>query len=224
MSSIIENLVESLQSRREKSLQDYAAIVRVIAGDGKPPGTASIETTLAAAGKTIADLQADVDLATRRNELRGQIKLAETLRAERPDIDAEIGKAAEKLQAAQDVFDLAVKPLRAKIAEISSAIHAAGLASGELRRTTPDGFDEAAAELEKNVRAASDEKNRAVKHLREVESRLAGEQAAEYPDESVVATYKEQVANATERLKDAADAEDGAVKTQEEHCRAMLAS
>ncbi len=232
MSSIIETLVGSLENRRAKAQAAYAEFVRIIASDSKPPKTEDVEATLQASGRSIEDLQTDVATAKRRNDLRGQIKLAAELQAERPDIDAAIGKAAAKLQAAQDQFDQAVAPLRAKIDATNSAQHSASLAEGELHRTRPNDFDNRADELEKNVRAASDEKNRAEKHLAEMRSRAPlghpsndwsplGEAKAT-PAE--IAEFDAGVKRATGRLKIAQDAEDEAVKTQENLVAEMLAS
>ena len=232
MSSIIENLVESLQNRREKALLNYAELVRVIASDSKPPSTAAIEVTLQASGKTIGDLQTDVATANRRNDLRGQIKQAAELQAERPAIDAAISKAAETLQAAQDVFDLAVAPLRAKIDAINSAQHTSSLAEGELARTRPDHFDDRSDALEKNLRRASDAKHLAEKHLAEMKSRIplghpdsdwgaVGERKAT-PAE--VAEYDAGIKRAKDRLQTAQAAADEAVSDQDEHHVLVMAS
>lgn len=134
---LLDRIADSITKRDVKRRDAYVALVRSVA-KGDKPTVDDVESTLAAASKTLADLSADVELLERRIVLAGQLVAAEGLDAEERDIRAKADVAAAALEAAEKLYSEAVDPLDHRLAQIRQLRERAESARLELQRSCRD--------------------------------------------------------------------------------------
>lgn len=140
---------KELKLRRENREADFWTTARKLAA-GEKVATASIERVLAESGKTPAELQAAVELATRRARWHEARQTAVILEAEQSAVQDRIAAERRKLNAAEKAHEEATAPLYAKLERIRAAASAASDARRKLIQTCPD------AALKTELAAVSD--------------------------------------------------------------------
>ena len=137
LDKIVSKLTGRVKAKQKTALEEYAGLVRQLA-DNKEPSVEKIETSLDAAGKTVADLQSAVERLLRRRQLKVTVDRARDVAGERAKIDQAEAAAKTKLAEAEATFEATVEPLYARAAELANLERQATAAAGELAT----GFDD----------------------------------------------------------------------------------
>lgn len=172
---MLNNFFQALRLREARSeaqpLSDYDALVAAIAtGDQPPPDEA--HELCAAAGKSSADLQRDVEAFEARQRMQAVVEQKDELRLAavqaRAVHDAAEGELARIISEKREE----IKELDRAADEASSAARAALRAEGELKRTAPAWIDTAVARLRRRRAPLSNQLRLAEEHLDETLQRL----------------------------------------------------
>jgi IgA-specific serine endopeptidase len=134
---ILEKIV-SEQKRIEKArADDFRALAYAIAS-GEEPDPKRVDRTLNAAGRSLDDLRAAVEVYQQRLALKAKADAAAGLRARCRELEEQIRQADEELAEAERRHTEAITPLRAQLEVLHRQLQEAEQASRELARTCPD--------------------------------------------------------------------------------------
>lgn len=128
---------KELKLRRENREADFWTTARKLA-DGEKVAPASIETMLAESGKTPAELEAAVELATQRARWHEARETAAALAREQLGVEKRAAAERRKLEVAEKAHREATAPLYARLDHIRAAMSAASDARRKLIQTCPD--------------------------------------------------------------------------------------
>jgi hypothetical protein len=214
--SILQTIKSKFRAAEVAKLATWREIVREI-GDDKPVNESDVAGALSAAGKSIADLEADVSAYQKRKSLAALIAECDAAATEMPKLQKAHAAACDKLRDAERIFQETMNPIAARIEAIVNLNAAAKRAKQELRDSCND------PELQAAIIAAGDVIDAAARKRRDIEERcnriesqlsgLTGD--ARKAGESQLA----------ERRKDLADAQaecDAAVAAQNELVKRKL--
>jgi len=140
---------KELKLRRENREADFWTTARKLAA-GEKVATTTIERVLAQSGKTPAELETAVALATQRTRWHEERQTAAALEKEQPGVEKRAAAEHRKLEAAEEAHREATAPLYAKLERIRAAVSAASDARRKLIQTCPD------AALKAELAAVSD--------------------------------------------------------------------
>lgn len=132
MSAILEKLTAAERARESVAREAYCDLVQQIASDTALQPLCDVQEILSAAGKSTAELSADVSKATHRNELRAKVAEAEAAAVERQQLLEQIEATTATLEAAKRGYDATVRPLQLRLAEINQLAMEAAAAKREL--------------------------------------------------------------------------------------------
>jgi hypothetical protein len=157
----ITNLFEKIagrQKQREKSrIEDFRGLVRAIA-NGQEPDADRVDAVLLESGQSLDDLKAAVELLQKRMESKAKLDTVPKLEAEKAELEAKIGKAAEILSAAEAKFNETVNPLRWRHEDIKNELQQMWNLPQELVESCPyPELVERAAQVERMKREAHEE-------------------------------------------------------------------
>lgn len=229
----ITNLFEKIagrQKQREKSrIEDFRGLVRAIA-NGQEPDADRVDAVLRESGQSVDDLKAAVELLQRRTEEKARLDTVPKLEAEKAELEAKIGKAAEILNAAETKFNETVNPLRWRLDEIKSDIQQMWSLPQQLVESCPyPELIERAAQVEQMKREAHEEatalRRRIEEHLmavREFESQAEKSSHKAHQQEyrerakhrSAQATEAQTKLKQTLKRIDDLDKQEGAIRDQ----------
>ena len=156
---ILSDLISRIQGKKREFVMDFHALVKLVADD-KAPEPDSIARALQDAGKTVDDLQQAVELIQRRRQWQQAIALAESLEAERADVQKQIAAANREYDQAEQRHHQTVWPLEGRLHQIAQATRDAEDARRQLWNTcaNPDLID-ALAQLNSDVSALATRRN-----------------------------------------------------------------
>jgi len=137
VTSFIEKIVGLQQQRAQAKVAGYRELIATIAA-GQEPNPAEVERLLADAGKSLDDLQRDVELCQRRLGFKAAVAAMPKLEAERKSLDDQIAAADRVLEAAEKQHRDKTAPLYFRRRQIDEALSAGSTAVGELVRTCED--------------------------------------------------------------------------------------
>lgn len=149
-------MLELLRKRRQEQeqvlVEDYEQLTAALA-DEQAVDPEQTELILAASGRTLEQLESDVETLRRRRRLAAQ--LDEALEARQRGIEAEqqIAEADTKLQQAKRRHAAKVEPLRLAMAQAQDAAMQEHRARQELLRTAPERLQGKQQELERRSAA-----------------------------------------------------------------------
>jgi hypothetical protein len=150
----LKTLMDGLKTLQKTRSTSFTATARALAR-GEKLTPQSVATILNDAGKTAEELEAAVELATRRIEWRVQVDAADGLDKKRADIAKLADVAKKTLADAQQVFDDAVSPLDDELVRIEETERLATEAKRQLFNTASDGQRAELDEATENLSVAS---------------------------------------------------------------------
>jgi hypothetical protein len=97
-------LIDELKSREVKDTREYEQLVADLAAGGTEPGVHAAEKILGDAGKSAADLEADVTRLRRVRELEAIVVEAPAVEQDRQALEADIRSKFDALQKEQETL------------------------------------------------------------------------------------------------------------------------
>lgn len=171
LNNLIAKLTNRQQEREQTAAESYRDLVASIA-DGEAPTVDAIETVLSAAGKSVEDLQSDVDLRLRRAEWQTTVAGETELKQRREDLLAAKEQAKSQFQKTKAEFDRLLDGRNEELAEVDQGLRACDEARRQLAVTAP--ADVLAAQRELPTKAVYERLESAKRHLRHESATLAG--------------------------------------------------
>lgn len=166
VTSFIEKIVGLQQQRAQSKVAGYRELIATIA-TGQEPNPAEVERMLADAGKSLDDLQRDVELCQRRLGFKAAVAAMPKLEAERKTLDEQIAAAERVLEAAEKQHRDKTAPLYFRRRQIDEALSAGSTAVGELVRTCDD------ADLYREMEELNTEDNQLSSQRRKLDNRMS---------------------------------------------------
>jgi chromosome segregation ATPase len=144
LSNLFDRIFKAQQQRQESRARDYRSLIAEIAS-GTEPQADRLDQILAASGKSVEQLRADVELQQQRRAWREQYDALPRLNEEKAAIERQIADAERALEAARAQFHATADPLHARLRQVEEARNHAEAAMTRLQETCP--YTELAAEL-----------------------------------------------------------------------------
>jgi methyl-accepting chemotaxis protein len=196
----ITNLFDKIagrQQQREKArIDDFRGLVRAIA-EGKEPDADRVDTVLHDAGRTLDDLRSAVERLQKRRAMKAQLDTMPKLEAEKADLEAKIGKAAEVLSAAEAKFTETVNPLRWRLDAIKSELHQTWSLTQALVESCP--YPELAERARQIDQARTETHDEATRLHREIEEHVKA--ISQYKSQAEMSTFRPHQAEYLDRAK-----------------------
>lgn len=136
LANLFDRIFKAQQQREESRARDYRSLVTEIAS-GTEPQADRLDQILAACGKSVDQLRADVELHQQRRAWREQYNALPRLNEERGTIERQIADAEKSLEAARRQFDATTGPLQARLRQLEAERNQAEAARARLQETCP---------------------------------------------------------------------------------------
>ncbi|MEQ1826531.1 MAG: hypothetical protein ABL921_11325 [Pirellula sp.] len=203
VTSFFEKIVGLQTEKHKQKILSYRSMVASIATGGEPDPK-EVERLLAETGKTVDDLQSDVDRHERRLSLKELVASLPKLGVECSQLQHQIADANKDLEEAERRHSAITHPLETRLRELSSAQTEAERAKQELFETC-DG-----PELRRKWEAIMDQLNQNIAKQRELVSEISmydnkADQAAYSSEREVTKSERERVHAKSESFKTRAD-------------------
>ncbi len=137
LTSLFEKITSKQKQREKARVNDFRTLVRTIA-TGQEPDADQVEQVLSESGKSLDDLRAAVELYQRRFALRTQVNSLPKLEAERKEVERQLCKADEALEAAEQQHADVTAPLHGRLEMLRQAMQDAERSRQQLVETCPD--------------------------------------------------------------------------------------
>ncbi len=131
---LIDKIAGRQQERQQQKVQDYRDLVQQIA-DGQEPDPATVESTLAAAGKSLGDLHESVQLQEQRVKWKERVALLPTLEKDQQRLRAEVAAADKALEEAEQLHKDVTAPLYAELNQIKELVSDVSMSRQKLFET-----------------------------------------------------------------------------------------
>ncbi|MEM9366381.1 MAG: hypothetical protein AAGD07_10315 [Planctomycetota bacterium] len=219
----LDKIAALRRKRTRDAMHTYQDVLAGLVREGTAtPSPETVDEVLNSTGKTIADLERDLKLFADREHHREVIAEFEALQEKRPGIEAQVEKENKRFEKLVDEHEKRLAPLEDQLSVISRKSQSASNAQLALDKFRWPEFDEEREELAAAVADASAKKDKAQKHLREMESRLSTESIGTHPnDEGRRQRLNEYVSNAKAALESASNECEEALKAQKDFIERM---
>ena len=137
VTSLLEKIAGVHRQRQQEKHNTYRELVASVAS-GKEPNATEVERTLEAAGKSVDDLQHDVEAYQHRMALKAIVASVPKLESEQAKLRNQIDAADKVLEDAERQHDEVTSPLYFRLHEIKEALSDASSARRELFHTCDD--------------------------------------------------------------------------------------
>jgi DNA repair exonuclease SbcCD ATPase subunit len=208
---VLEKIVSKQKEIEKARADDFRALAYAIAS-GEEPDPKRVDRTLNAAGRSLDDLRAAVEVYQQRLALKAKADAAAGLRARCRELEEQIRQADEELAEAERRHTEVTAPLRAQLEVLHRQLQEAEQASRELARTCPDqGLRAQEASVQRQIAETQDRlvKARHLIKVCELRTKMTRDEAASlalYPakQEEMLALAEQHEAKAREYEKEAA--------------------
>ena len=137
LTSLFEKIAGKQKQRDKARVNDFRALVRSI-GTGQEPDADQVERVLSDAGKSLDDLRAAVELYQKRFAMRTLVNSLPKLEAKRKEVERQLTKADEALEAAEQHHTETTTPLHGRLEMLRQAMQEAERSRQQLVETCPD--------------------------------------------------------------------------------------
>lgn len=169
---VLEKIVSEQKQIEKARADDFRALARAIAS-GEEPDPERVGRVLGAAGRSLDDLRAAVELYQQRFSLRAKADAAAGLRARCRELEEQIRQADEEFAEAERRHTEATAPLRVQIEWLHRQLQESEEARRDLARTCPDeGLRAQEAGLQRRIAEAQDRLVEMRRIIRACESRV----------------------------------------------------
>lgn len=137
LTTLFEKIAGKQKQRAKARVNDFRALVRSI-GTGQEPDADQVERVLNESGKSLDDLRAAVELYQQRFAMRTLVNSLPKLEAERKEVERQLTKADEALEAAEQQHTETTAPLHGRLEMLRQAMQEAERSRHQLVETCPD--------------------------------------------------------------------------------------